>query len=138
MDEGKGVERHGRGTGGTGPRPRRVVVDYLVDILSSIEKIDQYMAGVGEEQFYADSEKRDAVSHRLEIIGEAAKHIPKAMRDKHPDIPWSAIVGMRNVLTHAYHDENPTLLWRTVQIRLAPLREVIHDLLNQEGNSPDG
>jgi len=45
---------------------------------------------------------------------------------------------MRNVLSHAYHDEDPALLWRTVQIRLSPLKEAIEDLLDQVAEPPEG
>ncbi|MDO8672932.1 MAG: DUF86 domain-containing protein [Dehalococcoidia bacterium] len=118
------------------PQARRVVEDYLNDILAAISRIDQYVAEVSEEQFLADVEKQDAVSRRLQVIGEAAKYIPKALRDRRPEIPWPAIVGMRNVLSHAYHDEDPTLLWRTAQFRLSPLKKAIQDLLDHIGNSP--
>ena len=94
------------------------------------------MAGVTEEQFRGDGEKQDAVSRRLQIIGEAAKHIPKNLRDRRPEIPWASIVGMRNILTRAYHDEDPALLWRTVQTRLSSLREAVQDLLDEVPKSP--
>ncbi|MCL4466696.1 MAG: DUF86 domain-containing protein [Chloroflexi bacterium] len=113
----------------------RVVEDYLYDILTAISKIERYMAGVTEGQFRQDSEKQDAVSRRLQIIGEAAKYIPRTLRVRHPEIPWKAIVGMRNILTHAYHDEDPGLLWRTVQTRLSSLEEAVQDLLDRVAKS---
>lgn len=136
MGKGCGAERRAQQEKRSGHRPRRVVEGYLSDILSAISKIDQYMAGVTEEGFRADSEKQDAVSRRLEVIGEAAKYIPKTLRDRHSEIPWTSIVGMRNVLSHAYYDEDPALLWRTVQLRLSPLRIAVQDLLDGVAEPP--
>ncbi|MHB1004796.1 MAG: HepT-like ribonuclease domain-containing protein [Chloroflexota bacterium] len=128
MAEAKGPENSR--TRGVKPerQSRRIIEDYLDDALDAIAKIERYTAGVTVEQFLADDEKQDAVSRRLQVIGEAAKYIPKTMRDRHPEIPWAAIVGMHNVLTHAYQDEDPTLLWRTVQSRLSPLKAAVEDL----------
>ena len=114
-----------------------MVEDYLHDMLTAISRIEQYTAGVAEEEFRADVEKQDAVSRRLEIIGKAAKHIPKTLRNERPDIPWTSIVGMRNVLSHAYHDEDPVLLWRTVRVRLKPLKDAVQQLLSQLAESAD-
>lgn len=136
MRKGYGADRQLQQDTRSGHRSQRVVEDYLNDILSAISKIDQYMAGVTEDLFRADGEKQDAVSRRLQAIGEAAKYIPKAPRDRHSEIPWTSIMGMRNVLSHAYYDEDPALLWRTAQLRLTPLRIAVHDLLDGLVKSP--
>ena len=57
----------------------------------------------------------------LEIIGEAANHVSQAYRERHPQIPWLDIVGMRHRLIHAYHDINLDTVWRTVVEDLPPL-----------------
>lgn len=116
---------------------RRVVEEYLADILSAIFRIEQYTAGITEDEFRTDGEKQDAVSRRLEIIGEAAKYVPNSLRAKRPDIPWTSIVGMRNMLTHAYHDEDPVLIWRTVRTWLGPLRGAVEDLLRHAKERQD-
>lgn len=65
---------------------------YLQDILESIAHIQRFLDGVSEEEFY--EKKQDAVLRRLEIIGEAVKHLPNEIREKHSDIPWRRIAGM--------------------------------------------
>lgn len=74
---------------------KRNTTVYLRDILDCIGYIQTFLDGVSEEEFYQNVEKQDAVLRRLEIIGEAVKHLPKNFRDLHPDIPWRQIAGMR-------------------------------------------
>ena len=50
----------------------------------------------------------------VEIIGEAATNVSKECREKHPQIPWRSLIGMRNRLIHAYFDINLDVVWQTV------------------------
>ncbi|MBI2906501.1 MAG: DUF86 domain-containing protein [Chloroflexi bacterium] len=75
---------------------------YLEDILKSIDIIQDHTKGITEEGFYGSMLIQDAVVRRLEIIGEAAKHVPARLRAKEPSIPWQDIAGMRNRLAHEY------------------------------------
>jgi uncharacterized protein with HEPN domain len=59
---------------------------YLEDILQAITKIRQYTAGLSPAAFAADSKTLDAVVRNLEVIGEAAKTIPEAIRSQHPEV----------------------------------------------------
>ncbi|MCH8569046.1 MAG: DUF86 domain-containing protein [Balneolales bacterium] len=94
---------------------------YLQDILESIEHIQRFLEGVSEEDFYENVEKQDAVLRRLEIIGEAVKHLPEEIRDKHPDIPWRQIAGMRDIIIHEYFGVTLDMIWVVAT-------EDIHDL----------
>jgi uncharacterized protein with HEPN domain len=66
----------------------------------SIKAIQKYTFGVSRADFMASSEKQDAVIRRLEVIGEAANRLADDFRSHYPEIPWSGIVGLRNVLIH--------------------------------------
>lgn len=88
---------------------------YLGDILESIRLIKRYTSGMDEERFEEDLKVQDAVMRRLEIMGEAAKHIPKSMRDKFSRIPWQEITGMRDVLAHEYFGINVGRIWKTIK-----------------------
>jgi uncharacterized protein with HEPN domain len=68
--------------------------DYLEDILDAVAKAKQFVQDVDFEAFRANEEKVFAVIRALEIIGEAAKNIPKSTRGRYTEIPWEDIVGM--------------------------------------------
>ena len=57
----------------------------------------------------------------VEVIGEAAGQVSKEFQTAHPEIPWPAIVGMRNRLIHAYFDIDLDRVWDTVKDDLPPL-----------------
>lgn len=65
------------------------------------------------------------------IIGEAAKHLPAEARRKQPQISWSKIVGMRNVLTHEYPETDVKILWKTAKKRLPELKKAVNELLRE-------
>lgn len=86
---------------------------YIDHILNSINRILDYIAGKDRENFEDDLVTQDAVVRQLEIIGEATKRVSKDFRSNHPDIPWSDMAGMRDVLIHDYIDVDFGVVWKT-------------------------
>jgi uncharacterized protein with HEPN domain len=64
----------------------------------------------------------------IEIVGEAASRVSKEYQTSHPKIPWSAMIGMRNRLVHAYFDINLKILWQTTQEDLPSLIKELNKL----------
>lgn len=62
---------------------------FLIDIMESIQKIENYIGKMSHKEFLEDSKTRDAVVRNLEIIGEAVVKIPLDVRQKYTSIPWS-------------------------------------------------
>jgi uncharacterized protein with HEPN domain len=90
----------------------------------AIEAIDRCLgrAQVGRAAFDADELLQVWMVHHLEILGEACRSISEPVRTTHPEVPWAAIVGMRNVLVHDYFGIDLSEVWATVERDLPVLR----------------
>ncbi len=82
----------------SGLSDRREVRDYLSDILQAIEDIHAYTEGMTFDAFRQDRKTQQAVIRCLEVVGEATKKIPSALRELRPGTPWQEIAGMRDKL----------------------------------------
>ncbi|MCX5975024.1 MAG: DUF86 domain-containing protein [Coprothermobacterota bacterium] len=100
----------------------------LLDIFDAIESIKRY-ATYGEEQFRNDELVQIWIIHYLEMIGEASARISADLQELHPEIPWSAIVAMRNAMTHHYCGIDLHQVWDTVQLDLPELKGQIQVIL---------
>jgi len=105
---------------------KRDLMLYVEDILESIAKIEEYTSGCSEGDFEDDSQLKDAVNRRLEIIGEAVKNIPPAKLAEFPQTPWKKIAGTRDVLIHGYFGVTTGRVWEVVKDELPRLK---HDVL---------
>ncbi|OAN51438.1 hypothetical protein A6A04_16100 [Paramagnetospirillum marisnigri] len=105
----------------------------IEDILEAIERIRRYTSGMTEAQFVADDRSIDAVIRNLEIIGEAAKRVPNAVTERHPEIPWSRMTEMRNILVHEYHSVDPSIVFDSARHDLPPLVGPLRALLGEGG-----
>lgn len=104
------------------------VVIYLDDITESIERIHQYIHGKTFQDFDDDLVTQDAVARRLEIVGEAVKHLPLSIRKAYPEIQWKQIAGMRDILIHEYAGVSVKTIWNTVKKNLNHLRKTIQKI----------
>lgn len=100
----------------------------VLDILDAMDRIASYIEGMSYESFLADRKTQDAVIRNVEIIGEAARSLPEDFTQRHEDIPWSDLVGMRNVLVHQYFGILPEVVWDVIKNELPVLREQIASL----------
>ena len=103
---------------------------YLQDIIDAIDAIGSYINGLDYEQFIENPMVVDAVLRRLEVIGEAAKAIPPEIRKKNPDIPWTKIVGLRNIVIHRYFGIDEENIWEIVTVNIVQLKQQIIELIN--------
>ncbi len=101
---------------------------YLLHIRDAISQIQDY-SREGREPFFADAKTQDAILRKLEIIGEAVKHLSEETKSRAPGIPWRAISGLRDKLTHEYFGVNLGLVWEVVERDLPPLRSTVEALL---------
>ena len=101
---------------------------YLLHVRDAIERIRSYTSE-GRDAFMADTRTQDAVIRNIEIIGEAVKRLSEDSRSRRPDIPWSQIAGMRDVLIHHYFGVKLETVWEVVDQNLSPLRVAVEDVL---------
>jgi len=101
---------------------------YLNHILDSIKDIESHIKSVSRKKFLSSVKTQDAVIRKLEIIGEATKHIPSKVRKKYPEIPWKQIAGMRDRLIHVYFDVDLDLVWRILKADLPKLKKQIEKI----------
>ena len=94
---------------------------YLADMLESAAAIQRYMQDVSFDGFWDDALKRDAVTYRINIIGEAAKHVTRATEKALPEIPFVMIRGMRNRIAHEYDHIDYRKVWGVTQDHIGPL-----------------
>lgn len=104
---------------------KRDVRLYVEDIWTSISAIEEYTRGMSKEDFENDRKVQDAVTRRLETIGEAVKHLPDDFRSRFPDVPWKQIAGLRDVLIYEYFNVRIMRVWYVVANDLATLKLAI-------------
>ena len=103
---------------------------FLDDILLAMAKVDDYTAALSRDDFKQTDMVIDAVLRNLEVIGEAARNIPETLRQQYPHIPWPRIVGLRNVVIHAYFNVDLDIIWQIIQVNLPAVKEDIMKMHN--------
>ena len=109
----------------------RSLLLYCDDILDAIEAIRGYVQGMGFEELVGDPMRCDAVLYQLVIIGEAVRQIPVPVGERHPEIEWRRVVGMRDVVVHGYHRVELSIVWSIAMHQLEPLRAVVQQLVRE-------
>jgi uncharacterized protein with HEPN domain len=108
---------------------KRNVALYLRDILQNMQDAEEFIQGLSYDQFTADKKTFNAVLRSIEIVGEAAKHVPESVRSKYPAIPWKEMAGMRDKVIHFYFGVNREAIWLVVKERIPSLRPLIERVL---------
>lgn len=102
---------------------------YLLDMLLAARKVRNFTQGITWEQFQSDEIVQNAVMRQIQIIGEAARKVSPQYQQEHPEIPWQAVIGMRNHLVHEYFRIIPKRVWDVVEKDIPELIRVIEPLV---------
>lgn len=117
----------------TAPRDYR---DFLLDMVQACRSILRFVEGMALDDYLADEKTRFAVMRGFEILGEAVRHVPEAVRSAHPDIPWATMAAVRNRIAHGYFGIDDTILFTTVERDLRPLLPHLEALARAHGVAP--
>ena len=98
--------------------------DYAQQALEMIRDRDR-------KDLESDAMLRLALTHLVELVGEAASQIPADIRDQHPQIPWPKVIGMRHRLIHGYDKVDYGILWNTITSNLPPLIETLESIIGE-------
>ena len=104
---------------------------YLTDMLTCCNKVLSYTAGSSQSEFVANEMAYDATIRNLEVIGEAAKHVPDEVRSQIEDVEWRQITGFRDILAHAYFGLDNDIIWDVIQRHVPRLRRALAEYLTQ-------
>ena len=105
----------------------------LRDMLDACERCLEYTAGMDQASFVGDRRTYDATIRNIEIVGEAANNVPRAVRDAHQDVPWRGIVDTRNRIIHGYGVIDDDAVWEIVTRDIPDLMPRLRVLLEEAG-----
>lgn len=102
---------------------------YLEHIENSLKRIISYTSDFSREMFLEDLQLQDACIRQIEILGEATKRISDSFKERHPDIPWKDMAGMRDKVIHDYIDVDLNIVYQTVAVDIPILLPKIEEIL---------
>jgi uncharacterized protein with HEPN domain len=98
---------------------------YLDDMIGFCERVLSFTQGISREDFVTEPMRYDATVRNIELIGEAATHVPTSIRQAAENIPWRMVIATRNQLIHGYAGIDDDILWSIVETDIpALLREL--------------
>jgi len=105
---------------------------YLIDIVSAGRQILDYVAGLDRDLVEGNSMIRSAVLYQFLVMGEAVKRLSVEFRAAQPEVPWSQIAGMRDVLIHGYDRVDFDRVWSAINNALPDLLAALAPLIPKE------
>ncbi len=109
---------------------KRLAKPIIIDMLTYVERIQDYTVQMSFDDFLSDTKTQDAVIRNILVLGEAAR-IPDDLKDRYPEIEWSKIVRSRHIVTHEYDDVDLSIIWRIVSIYSVSLKHSLETRLSE-------
>lgn len=104
---------------------------YIDDMIGFVEKVIAYTDGLDQNEFVASGLNYDATLRNLELIGEAATHIPDNIRKAYQGIPWRQLIATRNRFIHGYLGIDNDTLWSIIKDDIPVLLPELRNLKTQ-------
>ncbi len=102
---------------------------FLEDISNRITKIETFIGTMDFDEFIKDDKTVSACIREIEVIGEAAKQIPKEITENYDDLPWPLMAKMRDKLIHWYFEVDEEIVWKVAQEKLPEIKTKIDRII---------
>jgi len=109
---------------------------FIQDIYDAMQYIKEFVGTMKRQEFLSDEKTRSAVAFKIENIGEAAKNVPKEIKTKYKDLPWTKMARMRDKITHFYFGIDYKVVWLVVKKELPAIEPAIEKILSDLKISP--
>ncbi len=103
---------------------------FIQDIYQAIQHIKEFVGTMKRREFLADEKTRSAVAFKIENIGEASKNVPKEIRAKYKELPWTNMARMRDKITHFYFGIDYKVVWSVVKKELPAIEPALTKVLS--------
>jgi len=107
---------------------------FIKDILEAIIKIEEFIGNMNFDEFIRDDKTSSAVIRKLEIMGVAARNIPKDIMKKYEIIPWKDMVRMRDKISHGYFGVDYEIVWKVIKEKLVEIKPILIQIINDFKN----
>ena len=105
--------------------------EYLRHILAEANYLLEHTRNISREEYLQSETLRRAFVRSLEVIGEAAKHVPQSLRHQHQSVDWRAMAGLRDRLVHGYFGVDHDLVWDVIVNKVPHLQREIARVLDE-------
>jgi uncharacterized protein with HEPN domain len=105
---------------------------YLIHIVECVTRIQQYTSE-GKDAFMSDTKTQDAVLRNLQTLAESTQRISANLKVAHPEVEWSKVAGLRNILVHDYLGINLVRIWEILEHGLPELKNQVASILEAVG-----
>lgn len=101
---------------------------FILDIIESIEAIEEFSLNISKDELFSSRLRRNAIIREIEIIGEAVKNLPESIKLKNKEIEWKKIAGMRDIITHRYFSIDMDAVWNAIKRDIPVLKKQIEKI----------
>jgi uncharacterized protein with HEPN domain len=105
---------------------------YVGHMLDMSQKAIELTQGINRPEYDQNEIYRYALTHLIQVIGEAAQQVSSDFKEAHPQVPWFEIIGMRNRIVHDYMNVDEDVIWEVIQHDLQPLVKSLVSIIPPE------
>lgn len=110
-------------------RDNRAFINHILD---EVNYIIEETKDLDYDSLMSNETLKRALIRSLEIIGEATKNLSKEFRDRHPNIEWKEMVGLRDKLIHYYFGVDWDTVWDVIKEEIPKLENKLKKLSEEQ------